>query len=52
MDTTPLLKNDRTFIPLRFIGEALGYKVDYSEAKDPNSISTSVDDMWNFKKYN
>ena len=43
MDTTPLLKNDRTFIPLRFIGEAFGYEIDYSEAQNPNSISANVD---------
>lgn len=34
MDTAPLIKNDTTFIPLRHAGEALGYKVDYTEAEE------------------
>lgn len=29
MDTVPVLKNDRTMVPLRFIGEALGISVDW-----------------------
>ena len=29
-DTVPVIKNDSTFVPLRVIGEALGYQLDYS----------------------
>lgn len=29
IDSAPLLVNDRTFVPLRFIGEALGYNINY-----------------------
>lgn len=32
MDTCAVLKNNRTFIPIRFIAEALGAYVDYSNA--------------------
>ncbi len=31
MDTTAILKNDRTFIPVRFVAEALGLTVDWKE---------------------
>lgn len=36
MDTTPFLneKEGRTYIPLRFIAEAMGYKVDWDSATD------------------
>lgn len=27
MDTAPVLKGDRTYVPVRFVGEALGYTV-------------------------
>ena len=30
MDSPPIIINDRTFVPLRFIAEAIGYKVDYN----------------------
>ena len=30
-DVPPVIKDDRTFVPIRIIGEALGYVVDYSE---------------------
>lgn len=29
MDSAPTLVNERTFVPLRFIGEALGYNINY-----------------------
>ncbi len=29
MDTVPVIKNDRTFVPVRFIAEALGMNVEY-----------------------
>lgn len=55
MDTTPILVNERTFIPLRFIGEAVGYTVEYTDrnlVEDVPSITTDIEDMWNFDKYN
>ncbi|MDD3174494.1 MAG: copper amine oxidase N-terminal domain-containing protein [Herbinix sp.] len=30
MDSPPIIINDRTFVPLRFISEIIGYKVDYN----------------------
>ncbi|KXO16860.1 copper amine oxidase domain protein [Clostridiales bacterium KA00134] len=35
----PLLKNNRTYVPLRFIAENMGYKVDYSQAKGTHLIN-------------
>ena len=29
LDEAPFIKNDRTFVPLRFIGEALGADVEW-----------------------
>ena len=35
MDVAPLLQNDRTFVPLRFVSEKLGAVVDwYAATKD------------------
>ena len=31
MDTAPVIQNNRTFVPIRFISEILGYKVDYAD---------------------
>ena len=33
MDTAPRIVNDLTYIPLRYVGEAFGYEVDYMEAE-------------------
>lgn len=55
MDTTPMLVNGVTFIPLRFIAEAAGYTVEYTNrdlVEDVDSNTTSIEDMWNFDKYN
>lgn len=30
-DTEPFLKDNRTFVPVRFISEKLGFKVDWDE---------------------
>lgn len=30
MDTEPIVKNNRTYVPFRFIGELLGAKIDYN----------------------
>ncbi|MDD7363770.1 MAG: copper amine oxidase N-terminal domain-containing protein [Peptoniphilus sp.] len=32
MDVAPFIKNNRTYLPMRFIGEALGEKVEWDEA--------------------
>jgi hypothetical protein len=34
MDVAPFIKNGRTFVPLRFVSEALGAKVDYTSKPD------------------
>jgi len=31
MDTTAIIKDDRTFIPVRFVAEALGLEVEWLE---------------------
>lgn len=38
MDTTPIIKDSRTFIPIRFVAEALGLIVDYDDASRLVSI--------------
>jgi hypothetical protein len=32
MDVTPILINERTYLPARFVAEAFGYKVDWNDA--------------------
>lgn len=32
VDVPPVLKNDRTFVPVRFMSEALGYKVSWEDS--------------------
>lgn len=32
MDTAAQIVNDRTYVPLRFVAQALGYKVNYGAA--------------------
>lgn len=41
MDTTPQLVNDRTFIPLRYIGEAVGYTVEYTDRTQMPTIESA-----------
>lgn len=54
MDTAPVVINGRAFIPLRYLCEAAGYAVEYT---DRNMVSeaavytTAIEDMWNFDKY-
>lgn len=33
MDTSPVIVNDLTYIPLRYAGEAFGYVIEYTEAE-------------------
>lgn len=40
MDTVPLIKNNRTYVPFRFIGELLGAKIDYNH--DIRTITASL----------
>lgn len=32
MDVTPFIKNDRTYVPIRFVAEGLGYNVDWDDS--------------------
>ncbi|MHB8158117.1 MAG: copper amine oxidase N-terminal domain-containing protein [Desulfocucumaceae bacterium] len=38
IDVAPVLKSDRTFVPVRFMSEALGYKVNWDAATNTVSI--------------
>lgn len=31
MDTSPKLNGDRTFLPVRYVAEALGYSIDWNQ---------------------
>lgn len=42
-DTTSFVKNDRTFVPLRFISETLGVKVNWIEASRTVEIVTNTE---------
>lgn len=43
MDTQAILKNGRTYVPLRFIIEALGYKIDYNRPNELNGYNHMID---------
>ena len=38
MDTAPVIANDLTYIPLRYVGEAFGYKIEYDTAEFVTSL--------------
>ena len=40
MDTKSIIKDSRTFIPIRFVAEALGLNVEYNDA---DKVVTLVD---------
>lgn len=42
MDVAPFLQNDRTFVPVRFVSEALGYDVAWDEKTGTVTISDKV----------
>jgi hypothetical protein len=44
LDTPAKIKDGRTLVPLRFVSEQLGYKVDYDTAKS----KVTINDKWNF----
>lgn len=51
MDTSPAIVNDLTFIPLRYLGEAVGYTVEYTDRSQmfvADPITTPIEDMWKF----
>ncbi|UMZ72991.1 copper amine oxidase N-terminal domain-containing protein [Natranaerofaba carboxydovora] len=53
MDTTPIIKNDRTVVPTRFIAEALGVDVDYERVSyiaedDSEIVSDNIGIVFNF----
>ena len=39
MDVAPILTGDRTYVPVRFVGEALGFKVIALSAADGTTSS-------------
>ncbi len=41
-EITPILKNDRTYLPVRFVAEALGASVDFDEAGGAAILSTDA----------
>jgi hypothetical protein len=41
MDTVAVLKNDRTFVPLRFIAEELGLKVEWDDASKTAKLASN-----------
>lgn len=41
MDTVPFVKNNRTYVPIRFVSEALGYKVGYKYVAGVNCVLIS-----------
>ena len=43
MDTFAILKGDRTYVPLRFVVEALGYEVSYNGPNRANNYQHMVD---------
>jgi hypothetical protein len=43
MDVAPFIKDGRTFVPIRFVAEALGYKVDYYTDSDNRKIIIITD---------
>ena len=55
LDVPPIIRNDRTMIPLRFVAESLDYNVDYDKEKrevllTPNLYSSSKNGEMNFKE--
>lgn len=38
MDVSPFIQNDRTFVPVRFVSEALGYNVEWDDSKKEVTI--------------
>lgn len=42
MDVAPFLRNERTFVPLRFVSEALGYDVEWREKEEIVKIGHDV----------
>ena len=42
LDVPPMIRNDRTMIPLRFVAESLDYNVDYDKEKREVSLSPNL----------
>lgn len=42
MDTVAFIKDERTYVPLRFVSEALGYKVGYSQKHNNNGTGAKT----------
>lgn len=43
LDVAPVIRSDRTMVPMRFIGEALGAQVDWEDAS--RKVTYSIDDI-------
>lgn len=55
LDVPPIIRNDRTMIPLRFVAESLDYNVDYDKEKrevllTPNLYSSSKNGEMSFEE--
>jgi len=46
MDITPMIINERTFVPIRFVSEAFGIDVMWSEVEQIVYINTNVSDVY------
>ena len=47
MDVAPFLQSNRTFVPIRFIAESFGYKVDWNEKDEIVIISNEKENNSN-----
>lgn len=43
LDVTPVIINDRTMLPIRFIAESFGYKVDWTQETQTVTITNAAD---------
>lgn len=43
MDAAPIIINDRTYVPMRFIAESLGYDVNYEQPNSLNGFNHTID---------
>lgn len=53
MDTAPVIVNDFTFVPLRYLCEAVGYTVEYTDrnlVEEVETYTTGIEDMWDWSK--
>ena len=46
LDVTPIIINDRTYLPIRFIAEGFGWKVDWNEQSRQVTITKQAEDIY------